>query len=64
MISFYEAMAKELRTRMKDRKGFIEDLHHAIAIEPRKADTLEYPWAVWHRESAKRLLGDVDKYFE
>lgn len=64
MISFYEARAKELRTRMKDRKGFVEDLHHAIAIDPRKADTLEYPWAVWHRENAKRLLGDVDRYFE
>jgi hypothetical protein len=64
MISFYETRAKELRIRMKDRRGFVEDLHHAIAIDPRKADTLEYPWAVWHRENAKRLLGDVDKYFE
>jgi tetratricopeptide (TPR) repeat protein len=64
MTNFYVARATYLRVKSKDRAGFVEDLHHAIAIDPRKADALEYPWAAWYKVRAAELLKDTDKYFK
>jgi hypothetical protein len=64
MISIYVGRAMYYRTKMNDRKGFVEDLHHALALDPRRADSLAYPWAIWHQRKAAELLKDVDKYFK
>jgi tetratricopeptide (TPR) repeat protein len=63
MNNFYVARALYYHTKQKDRKGFVEDLHHALAIDPRRADSLEYAWAVWYRGKAMQLLKDIDTYF-
>lgn len=64
MTNVYVGRAMYFRTKMKDRAGFVEDLHHALAIDPHKADLLAYPWAIWHQRRAAELLKDVDKYFK
>jgi tetratricopeptide (TPR) repeat protein len=64
MTNFYVARALYYHVKQKDRKGFVEDLHHAIAIDPRKADTLPYPWAIWYQRRARQLLKDTDTYFK
>jgi tetratricopeptide (TPR) repeat protein len=64
MTNFYVARAYYFHVKNKDRKGCVEDLHHAIAIDPRKADSLEYPWAAWYKVKAAELLKDIDKYFK
>jgi tetratricopeptide (TPR) repeat protein len=64
MSNFYYARALYYQTKKKDRNGFIADLHHTLAIDPRQADTLPYPWAVWYQVKAKQLLKDTNKYFK
>ena len=64
MINVYASRAQYYDTKMKDRNKFIEDLHHALAIDPHKSDSLIYPWAIWHQRKAAEMLKDVDKYFK
>lgn len=64
MTNVYTGRALYYRTKMNDRKGFIEDLEKAIAIDPHHADSLIYPWAIWHQRKAKEMIKDVDKYFK
>ncbi len=64
MTDFYMARAVYFHAKKKDREAFVRDLRTAIAIDPRRADTLEYPFAVYNRERAKQLLGDTDLYFK
>lgn len=63
MTNFYVARATYFRVKGKDRKGFIDDLNRAASIDPRKADSLEYPWAAWYRVKAAEMLKDADRYF-
>ncbi|MBP7736232.1 MAG: hypothetical protein KA369_09695 [Spirochaetes bacterium] len=64
MSVFYASRARYYQTKLKDRKAFSGDLHHAIAIDPRKADALEYPWAAWYHVNAAQMLKDTDTYFK
>jgi hypothetical protein len=64
MTNFYTARAEYFQVKQKDRKAFSGDLHHALAIDPRKADTLEYPWAVWYHVKSIEMLKDIDRYFK
>jgi tetratricopeptide (TPR) repeat protein len=64
MSNFYYTRAAYYQTKLKNRKGFVEDLHHIMAIDPRHADTLPYPWAIWYHVKAIQLLKDTDKYFK
>jgi len=63
MTNFYVSRALYYHVKQKDKNGFIADLHHAIAIDPRRADSLEYAWAAWYKKRAVQLLKDTDKYF-
>ena len=62
MNVFYGTRARYYQVKMKDRKAFSGDLHHALAIDPRKMD--EYPWAVWYHVKSVEMLKDIDKYFK
>lgn len=64
MSVFYVTRARYYHTKLNDRKAFSGDLHHALAIDPRKADSLEYPWASWYHVKAAQMLKDSDKYFK
>ncbi|PKL39912.1 MAG: hypothetical protein CVV44_06735 [Spirochaetae bacterium HGW-Spirochaetae-1] len=63
MTQFWTGRARYLQTKKKDRQAFIADLERAKSIDPRNADELEYPWAVYHVANAKEMLADVDRYF-
>ena len=64
MINFYMARATYYHVKRKDRKGFVDDLHMAIAIDPRKTEFLTYPWGIWYQGKAKQMLADTDNYFK
>lgn len=64
MVNFHVSRAQFYQKKMKDKQGFVTDLHHAIAIDPHNADTLSYPWASMYQARAKQLLGETDKYFK
>ncbi len=63
MIQFLTGRARYLQTQKKDRDAFIADLKAAIAIAPEKSKPLEYAWAVFHINDARKMLAEVDKYF-
>lgn len=64
MTNFYVSRALFYQVKKNDRKGFSEDLHHVLAVDPRRADELEYPWAVWYQRKAIRALRDINTYFK
>jgi len=63
MLSFRETRAKVLYTKLKDRDAFVRDLESVVAQDPADTESLEYAWAVWHRNNAKKMLANVDSYF-
>ena len=64
MTVFYVSRARYYQVKLKDREAFSADLHHALAIDPRRADSLEYPWAAWYHIYAALMLKDIDTYFK
>jgi tetratricopeptide (TPR) repeat protein len=64
MSNYYVVRALYFYTKQKDRKAFVEDLNRVIAIDPRKADSVQYPWAIWYQRRAQQLLKDTDTYFK
>lgn len=64
MNNFYTVRAYYYRVKQNDRDGFVDDLHKAILIDPRKTEFLSYPWATWYHVKANEMLKDTDKYFK
>ncbi len=54
--------ARYFHAKNKDRKEFKKDLEWAVSQEPKKSIDI-YPWGVFHKAKAKKMLKNIDQYF-